>query len=238
MSRSVAAVFGAGGGIGAALADGLAAEGFDETIRFARRGAGAARGDGAQPPLVDLTDEASVAQAAAYAQARGEVRLVICAAGFLHDARFAPEKSLKSLDPAHMVHAFAVNAMGPALVMKHMLPLCPREGRFVFAALSARVGSIGDNQLGGWHSYRASKAALNQFVRTAAVELARTRAQAIVVALHPGTVATPLSGPFAKSGLDVRPPDVAARELLRVIAGLAPADTGGFFDHKGAPVPW
>lgn len=236
MSRSVAAVFGAGGGIGRALAARIEAQGrFDETIRFARRAAPEAAGNA---PLVDLTDEASVAAAAAHAQARGELRLVVCAAGFLHDAHFSPEKSLKSLDPAHMLHAFATNAMGPALAMKHVLPLCPREGRFVFAAISARVGSIGDNHLGGWHSYRASKAALNQFVRTAAVELARTRKEAIVVALHPGTVASQLSSPFAKSGLDVRPPEVAAEDLLRVIDGLTPADTGAFFDHKGAPVPW
>jgi len=238
MSRSVAAVFGAGGGIGAALADAIAASGaYDATIRFARRPLTGAPGADA-PPLVDVTDEASLAQAAAFAQAQGELRLVVCATGFLHDARFTPEKSLKSLDPAHMAHAFAVNAMGPALVMKHFLPLCPREGRFVFAAVSARVGSIGDNHLGGWHSYRASKAALNQFLRTAAIETARARKEAILVALHPGTAATALSAPFAKSGLDVRPPDVAAADLVRVIEALTPADTGRFFDHKGAPVPW
>ena len=122
--------------------------------------------------------------------------------------------------------------------MKHVLPLLPREGRSVFATLSARVGSIGDNRLGGWHAYRASKAALNQLVRGAAIELGRKRREAICVALHPGTVDTPLSRPFARSGLDVRKPDVAAAEILAVIDALTPADSGGFFDHKGERVAY
>ena len=122
--------------------------------------------------------------------------------------------------------------------MKHFLPLLPRQGRSVFATLSARVGSIGDNQLGGWYSHRASKAALNQFVRTAAIELGRRQPAALCVALHPGTVATRLSAPFAKAGLDVQTAEEAADRLLDVIERLAPASTGGFFDYRGAPVPW
>ena len=122
--------------------------------------------------------------------------------------------------------------------MKHFLPLLPREGRAVFATLSARVGSIKDNRLGGWHSYRASKAALNQIVRCAAIELARTRPDAICVALHPGTVDTGLSTGFAKAGLDVQTPEVAAERLLAVIDGLTADDSGGFRDHLGEPIPW
>lgn len=225
---AVAVVSGASGGVGAALARALRGQGgYDEVVELARTGS----------PAFDIVDEASVA-AAAQALSGRDVRLVVDATGFLHDARFQPEKSLRQLDPAHMLQSFAVNAMGPALMMKHFLPLCPREGRFVFATLSARVGSIGDNRLGGWHSYRASKAALNQFVRTAAIELARTRPQAICVALHPGTVDTRMSAVFAKQGLDVRAPDVAAADLLRVIGSLTPEQTGGFFDYKGEPVPW
>lgn len=225
----VAAVIGAGGGVGAALVAALQEQGaYSRVIPLSRGSA----------PALDLTDEASIAAACAHLAGQGELRLAIDATGFLHDARFSPEKSLRQLDPAHMAQAFAVNAIGPALLMKHLLPLAPRTGRFVFASLSARVGSIGDNHLGGWHSYRASKAALNQFVRTAAVELARTRPEAICVSLHPGTVETKLSSPFARSGLDVRPPETAARELLDVIANLTPAQTGGFFDHKGLAVPW
>ena len=163
---------------------------------------------------------------------------MIDATGFLHTDGFAPEKSWRDLDAIHMARAFAVNAIGPALLMKHFLPLLPRQGRSVFATLSARVGSIGDNQLGGWYSYRASKAALNQFVRTAAIELGRRQPAALCVALHPGTVATRLSAPFAKAGLDVRTAEEAADRLIDVIERLAPASTGGFFDYRGAPVPW
>ena len=131
-----------------------------------------------------------------------------------------------------------MNAVGPALVLKHFVPLLPRRGRSVVAALSARVGSIGDNRLGGWYGYRASKAALNQLLRTAAVELARTHPEAVCVALHPGTVATRLSAPHGKAGLRVRTPDQAAADLLAVLDGLTPAHTGGFFDADGRAVPW
>jgi NAD(P)-dependent dehydrogenase (short-subunit alcohol dehydrogenase family) len=163
---------------------------------------------------------------------------VVDATGFLHGDGLAPERSWRELDPAHMAMAFAVNATGPALLMKHFLPLLPRDGKAVFATLSARVGSIGDNRLGGWYSYRASKAALNQLVRTAAVELGRRRPAAVCVALHPGTVDTGLSAPFAKAGLEVRPAGQAAERLLRVIDRLAAEDSGGFFDHRGARLPW
>jgi NAD(P)-dependent dehydrogenase (short-subunit alcohol dehydrogenase family) len=222
----IAVVAGASGGVGAALVRALREQGaFEEVVELART----------SEPAFDITDEASIV-AAAQALAGREVRLVIDATGFLHDERYQPEKSLRQLDPAHMLHSFKVNAMGPALMMKHFLPLCPREGRFVFATLSARVGSITDNKLGGWHSYRASKAALNQFMRTSAEELARTRPHAICVSLHPGTVDTRMSQVFAKQGLDVRPPDVAAADLLRVIEELTPKETGGFFDFKGEVV--
>lgn len=226
----IAVVVGASGGIGAALHTQLTAAGrFVETIGLSRH---------STPPL-DLTDESSIAAAAQALRARAApLRLVIDATGFLHGNGFMPEKSLRQLDPAHMAHAFALNAIGPALLMKHLLPLLPTQGKAVFATLSARVGSIGDNRLGGWHSYRASKAALNQLVRCAAIELARRAPEAICVALHPGTVDTPLSSPFAKTGLDVRPPDQAAAEILDVIEHLQAGDSGGFRDHKGVVVPW
>ncbi len=222
---SIAVVIGARGGIGAALVEALRAQGHYTTIVPLSR------------PAIDLTDEASIA-AAARALPEGELRLVLDATGFLHDTDQRPERSLRDLDAAALARNFALNAIGPALLMKHFLPLLPREGKAVFATLSARVGSIGDNRLGGWYGYRASKAALNQLVRTAAIELARTRPQAICVALHPGTVATSLSAPFAKAGLDVRPPDIAAAELLDVIASLTAARTGSFLDWRGETVPW
>ncbi len=226
----VAVVIGASGGIGAALLAGLRADpAFSQVIGLGR----------ASTPALDLGDEASMAAAAQYLGGLdAPLRLVVDATGFLHGEGFAPEKSWRQLDPDHMAKAFAINAIGPALLMKHLLPLLPREGKAVFATLSAKVGSIGDNRLGGWYSYRASKAALNQFVRTAAVELARAKPQAICVALHPGTVDTGLSAPFAKTGLVVRPPAQAAERLLEVIDRLDAAASGGFFDYRGTALPW
>jgi len=225
----VAVVFGAGGGIGGALVNAIkAAEKFKQVVSFSR----------SSTPSIDLLDEASLERAAAFAADQGELRLVIDATGFLHDDQQKPEKSWRQLDAANLARAFSLNAIGPALIMKHVLPRLPRSGKSVFATLSARVGSIGDNRLGGWYSYRASKAALNQLVRTAAVELARRSPNAICVALHPGTVATALSAPFAATGLEVHPPKAAARHLLAVVDQLTADANGGFFDWSSQPVPW
>ncbi len=222
-------VVGAGGGIGRACADHLADDTrYTGVLRLGRRSV---------PPL-DLLSEPSIAAAASWAAERGDLRLVLVATGFLHDASRRPERSWRELDADHMAHAFAVNAIGPALLMKHFCPRLPRRGRVVFAALSARVGSIGDNHRGGWHSYRASKAALNQLVRTTAIELRRHNPDSICVALHPGTVDTALSAPFEKAGLDVRPPEVAAADLLAVIDRLEAAQSGGFFDQQGKTIEW
>lgn len=227
--RTLAVVVGGSGGVGAAVVAALRDRtAYDEVLALGRRGS----------PALDLLDEASIAAAAAAVRARGVPTLVFDATGFLHGDGMEPEKSWRELDPAHLAHAFAINTIGPALLMKHFLPLLPRERRAVFATLSARVGSIGDNRLGGWYAYRASKAALNQLVRTAAVELRRGRPQAICVALHPGTVDTGLSAPFAKSGLQVQAPAEAAARLLAVIERLGPGDSGEFFDYRGEPVPW
>lgn len=224
----LAVVVGASGGIGGALARRL-----DDTPAFARvlrlsRSCG-----------LDLTQEDSIARAAAAAASLGlDLRLVIAATGFLHGGGLAPEKSLRQLDPAHMAKAYAINAIGPALLMKHFLPQLARQGKAVFAALSARVGSIGDNNLGGWHSYRASKAALNQLIRTASIELKLRHPHAVCAALHPGTVDTGLSAPFAKAGLNVKDADAAAGALLAAIDGLSCSDSGGFFDYRGERLAW
>jgi NAD(P)-dependent dehydrogenase (short-subunit alcohol dehydrogenase family) len=215
-----AVVIGASGGIGAALADALAEE-ETEVVRLSR-------------PELDLTDEATIAAAAARV---GTPDLVVVATGLLHREGRGPEKSIRELDPAWLAEQYAVNAIGPAIVAKHFLPVMPRTGRSVFAVLSARVGSIGDNQLGGWYGYRAAKAALNQLVRTLSIEDKRRNDRGIVVALHPGTVDTRLSQPFRQSGRDLFRPDRAAVQLLDVIDGLKPADSGRHFAWDGAEIP-
>ncbi len=225
----IALVIGASGGIGGALVATLEASGrYDRVVGLGR----------GSTPYLDLLDEPSIATAVQETAGLGEVRLAIHAAGLLHGPALAPEKSLSRIDPQALAMAFAVNATGPALVMKHLLPLLPRRGRCVFAALSARVGSIGDNRLGGWYAYRASKAALNQLVRTASIELARRNPEALCVALHPGTVATALSAPFVGDDPKAQSPKTAAGKLLAVLDTLPSDANGGFFDAEGRTVPW
>jgi len=185
---------------------------------------------------VDITDEPSIAAAVAGTSA---LNLIIVATGLLHDgASLQPEKTWRSLNAAALMRSFAVNAIGPALVAKHTLPLFPREDRAIFAALSARVGSISDNRLGGWYGYRASKAALNQLIRTLSIELARKRKQAICVGLHPGTVDSELSRPFQGAVADgqLSTPDLAAWRLLSVIDQLKPGDSGRLIAWDGTTV--
>lgn len=228
----LAVVLGGTGGIGAALAEGLRQQGHT-VLALGRR----------TVPALDYADEASVATVAQYIAAEQQrtgrpLRRLVVATGILHEGAVQPERSWNHLDATALQRLFLVNTIGPALVMRHCLPLLPRQGRSVAAFISARVGSIGDNRLGGWYGYRASKAALNQLVHTAAIELARRCPQALCVALHPGTVDTALSQPFAKTGLEVRPPAVAAQELLQVMDTLPEGSNGGFFDHHGKDIPW
>ena len=210
-----AVVVGAGGGIGGALAVALA----DRGAVFAL-----SRAD------LDLTDPASITDAAA--RIDGPLDLVIVATGVLG----TPEKALRDLDAAKLAAQFAVNAIGPALVAQAFLPKLRTDRKTAFVALSARVGSIEDNRLGGWHAYRASKAALNQFVRTIAIEHARRCPLGVCVALHPGTVDTKLSAPFQRGVRDLFTPAVAAGHLLAVLDGLMPEDTGGLFAWDGARI--
>jgi len=212
---------GASGGIGAALARRWACA---KVTRLSRLEDG-----------FDLTDAASVADAAS--RIEGPFDLIFDATGALQIAGRGPEKALAQIDPPAMAAQFALNAIGPALLIKHFAPKLRRDGPTVFATLSARVGSIGDNHLGGWISYRASKAALNQIVRTASIEIARTHKQACVVALHPGTVATPLTQTYLGRHRSVTP-DAAAENLTSVLEKLSPDHTGGFFDTAFRPIPW
>lgn len=216
-------VIGASGGIGRAVAAALEARGAAVT-RLSRRGDG-----------LDVTDEASVA--AALGALEGPFDLIFVASGALTVRAARPEKSLRDVSAEELLAQYAVNAVGPMLVLKHAVKLLPRDRRSVFAVLSARVGSIGDNRLGGWHSYRAAKSGLNQLVHGASIEVARTHKQAVVACLHPGTVATPFTEAYAASHPRVAP-EVAAENLLNVIDGLTPAQSGGFFDYAGQAIPW
>lgn len=223
-----AVVVGATGGIGAAVSDLLGRDpNCGRVIRLGRQ----------TEPMLDLEDEASIERATQHVSAEGPLHLLFDATGILHRDRLQPEKSLRALDPEEMAQVFAINAIGPALLMKHFHRLLPRDTKSVLASLSARVGSIGDNRTGGWYSYRASKAALNMFWRTAAIEIARLRPQAVCLALHPGTVATPLSAPFA-GGRPVERPEDAARRLLAVVDGSDTTSTGSFFAYDGTEIPW
>lgn len=190
---------------------------------------------------LDVTRPASIREAARQVEASGvPIRLLLNVAGVLHDERQAPEKRLEDLDQEALARSFAVNAIGPALVLEAFRPQLARRGRAVVAALSARVGSIGDNRLGGWYAYRASKAALNQLMRTASIELARRNRNALVVLLHPGTTDTGLSEPFQENVPTDKlfPVDRACRQLLGVVDGLGEDDSGGFFAWDGRRIEW
>lgn len=218
-----ALIIGASGGIGAALCDELRARQVDVTA-LSRSVDG-----------LDVTDEASVEPA--LGALAGQFDLIVIATGALEGQGTAPEKTLQAVTARGMAELFAVNCIGPALILKHAQRLLPRDRRAVVVALSARVGSIGDNRLGGWYAYRTAKAALNQMVHTAAIELGRTHPRSVCVVLHPGTVATDLTARYAGRHPTVAPSE-AARNLLAVIAGLSSSDSGGFFDWQGAPIPW
>lgn len=217
-----ALVIGSSGGIGAALAAGLA--GRAEVVGLSRRHDG-----------LDVTNEASIS--AVLSRLEPPFHRIIVATGALEIGGAAPEKTLRALDGATMARHFALNAGGPALVLKHALRLMPRDADCRFAALSARVGSIGDNRLGGWYAYRAAKAALNQLIHTAAVEIARSHPRAVVVCLHPGTVATPFTQKYQAQHPTV-PPETAAQNLIAVLERLTPQQSGGFFDWQGHEVAW
>jgi NAD(P)-dependent dehydrogenase (short-subunit alcohol dehydrogenase family) len=192
---------------------------------------------------VDCTSEESIARATdAIARRYRRLHRVVSCAGVLHQgARLQPERRLEAVDPQALQHAFGVNAIGPLLVAKHALPLLRHDESAVLANLSARVGSITDNRLGGWYAYRASKAAQNMLTRTLSIELARRSPNVVVVAIHPGTVESALSEPFlarARRRYDVHSPEAAARNIAAVLDRLAPEDSGSFLAWDGSSIPW
>lgn len=218
-----ALIIGSSGGIGTALSQALSARGVNVT-GLSRTANG-----------LDVTDEASVEHTLGALD--GPFDLIFVATGALEINGAEPEKTLRHVTADAMIDQFKLNTVGPSLVLKHAMRLLPRKGRAIFAALSARVGSIGDNSLGGWYSYRTSKAALNQMLHGAAIELGRTHKDLICVALHPGTVETAFTEKYAANHPTV-PADKAAENLLSVLDGLTPDHSGGFFDWQGKEVPW
>lgn len=227
-SGYIALVIGASGGIGSAFAATLENDPrCAKLIRLSRRDNG-----------FDLCDESSIAQAAEKLAAEGiTFDLILCATGALTIDGIGPEKTIRSICGEAMLDQFVLNAVGPALVLRYFTPLLARERRSVTGFLSARVGSIGDNRLGGWISYRASKAALNQIVHTAAIEIARSLPEAVVACLHPGTVATSLSERYGAGATRLSPED-SARRMLSVLDHLAPQQSGGFYAYDGSAIEW
>ena len=186
-------------------------------------------------PSLDLEVPGSIAEAATALADEGPYQLILHTAGLLHRDGIAPEKSLAAIEADALQAVFQVNALGPALVLRHFLPLLDKQG--AMAMLSDKVGSIGDNRLGGWYAYRSSKAALNMLIKTAAIELARSKPRARLLALHPGTVISPLSQPF-RGAAAARPAEQAAAEMLRVIDGLGAEHSGSFHAYDGQQLPW
>lgn len=222
-----ALVVGASGAIGAAFVDHLRADpGCAAVVPLSRR----------TDPALDLADEAGIAAAAARLAAQGPWHLLIVATGLLHGPGLMPEKRLADLSFEALQRVFQVNVFGPALLLRHFAPLLARE-RALVGLLSAKVGSIGDNRLGGWASYRASKAALNMLVKTASIELHRTHPGAAIVALHPGTVKSALSRPFRGDEIG-RDPGQAVAQMWRTLQGLGPEDSGSFVSYDGQRLPW
>jgi NAD(P)-dependent dehydrogenase (short-subunit alcohol dehydrogenase family) len=191
---------------------------------------------------MDVTDEDQIVRVVSHLQAEkiGKLHLVINCVGILHQGEVQPEKSLRDINSENLLHYFQVNSIASLLLAKHLLPLLRHQERSIFAVLSAKVGSIGDNALGGWYGYRASKAALNMFMKNVALEYQRKAPENIVVLLHPGTTATNLSQPFQKNvpAEKLFSVERTVDQLLKVIENLELEDSGEFFSWDGTRLPW
>ncbi|MEP4051508.1 MAG: SDR family NAD(P)-dependent oxidoreductase [Litorimonas sp.] len=231
-------VVGSSGGIGAALTEQLV-----QTDQVARIHALSRSGRSHPSPKVanltfDFMDEDSLIAAAQSLQEVGPIDLILVATGLLQGEGISPEKNLRALSHDGLAKSFEINTIGPAMTAKYFVPLLRRDEKAVFAALSARVGSISDNRLGGWYAYRASKAALNMVIKTLAIEISRRFKKQIIVGLHPGTVDTNLSKPFQGNVPEGKlfTADYSAEKLLSVVDGLSGADSGNLFDWAGKQI--
>lgn len=233
-----AIVIGATGGIGGAFVTALAAhDRVSDVYALSRTGAGP-RGDKIKPLTFDFSDENNIKAGAELLRETGKFDLIIVATGLLHGEGISPEKSTRDLSHDGFAKSFAANVAGPAMTAKYFLPLLKRDSKTVFTALSARVGSISDNRIGGWYAYRAAKAALNMVLKTLSLEHGRRFKQSVIIGLHPGTVDTELSEPFQGNVPEGKlfTPEFSAGKMLEVINGLTAEDTGKLFAWDGAPV--
>lgn len=223
-----ALVIGAGGAIGSAFTQALRADPACVHVETISRGDG--RG-------FDLSDQASISAQAEIARERGPYEIIVDATGALMIHGMGPEKSLQSLQADHLMQSFYINAIGPALVLRYFTPLLAK-GSSVYGKLSARVGSISDNQKGGWYGYRSAKAALNMMLQSAAIELQRKNPGVRVVALQPGTVRSPLSEPFTGSATSILEPAESVHGMLSALKKLQAKQGAHFIDYKGLEIPW
>ena len=240
-----ALVIGGREGIGGAIADALLSDSSTVSVTVTSRDA---KWVGTPCPdnrlhrrLLDVTKtDQMVRLAEELSHRQSGLNVILNCTGLLHTEEFGPERSWRHLDMQTMQQVFAVNTFGVALIVRYLLPLLPRDRRAIFASISARVGSIGDNRLGGWYSYRASKAAQNMMIRTGAIEAKRARPNLVCVALHPGTVRTALSDPFTKRKAEdeLFTPSESGQHLIDVLSGLSSKDSGYHFAWDGERIPW
>ena len=229
--ENIALIIGGTGSIGSAVADELKSKNFTNIISLSR----------SSKPSLDLLDESSIQEAAAFIKKKSKpISLLFDATGILHDEDLnqMPEKTYKNIDFLFMKKNFEINVMGPALIIKHFLPLLDTEQKSIFSTLSAKVGSISDNRYGGWYSYRASKAALNQIIKTTSIELKVKNKNAICVAIHPGTVTSKLSKPFQKNNLKIQSKEESAKNIVQILENLQLADSGSFLNWDGSEIRW
>jgi len=226
---NLAVIVGASGAIGNAIANEIENLGFKDVLKVGTN----------TTPSIDFNNENTILKTIEFVKNINKpISILFDATGILHHNNSMPEKTLKNIDIDFAKKNFLINAIGPALLIKHFVPLLDNEDKAVFATLSAKVGSISDNGYGGWYSYRASKSALNQFIKTASIETKVKNKKAIIVALHPGTVRSKLSEPFQKINLKIQNPEESAKNLIKVINTLDYEQTGKFLNWDGSEIPW